>query len=75
MNGKEMRMGEFRGEVLTRLEYIKEHQKTLAKELRDLHARFDKQAKTVAVTKWMAGGALAWLSAITTIIVAWFTGR
>jgi len=73
VNGNGMKMGEFRGKVLTHLEYLTKEQDAQSVELKaikdvlDKHIR--KSGKAIAVLKYVTGVTVAWLGALTGLII------
>ncbi len=72
-NGKDMKMGEFRGKVLTHLDYLKDAQDAQSVELKAIKDSLDthikKSGKAIAVLKYVTGVCITWLGTLTGVII------
>lgn len=71
-NGNGMKAGEFRGKVLTHLEYIKDEQDKQSESIKELNDtlidHIEDSGKAIAVLKKVSAIMFAWLTALTGII-------
>jgi len=69
VNGNGMKMGEFRGKVLTHLDYLKEAQDEQSLELKSireiLDSHINKSGKAISVLKYITGVCITWLGFLT----------
>lgn len=70
--GNNMKLGEFKGEVLTTLRYIKEGQDEQKADIKHIKKKLFSGSKKIAVLKWMVGATIAWLTAVTGFIISRF---
>jgi len=72
MNGKDMKLGEFKGEVLTTLKFIACNQEEQKADLKAIKKKLYSGSKKIAVLKWMVGATIAWLTALSGFILSKF---
>jgi len=79
VNGNNIKMAQFKGEVLTTLKYLKEGQdkqwERLEKIGDDLDTHVGKSQSKIAVLSKVTGILFAWLSAMTIFVIKIITGR